>query len=169
MLSFDELRSILNYDPETGLWSWRNPKAINKAPIAQSAGTISVHGYRIITYRGRKYRSARLAWLYMTGNWPSEEIDHENRDTTDDRWINLREASRSQNALNRDVQGNNSSGLRGIHFDCERGKWFVQVKVKGINHFIGRYDEVDEAVVARNAAVAELHGAFAQPVQENRT
>ena len=159
MISIERLREVLEYDSKTGIWTWL--QSVNKKPISVVAGTISVHGYRIITFEGVKYRSGRLAWFYMTGEWPSEEIDHENRDKTDDRWCNLRVISRSENALNRDQQVNNTSGARGVHWDMDRAKWIVQVKKDGILHHGGRFDYLDEAIEARDALAQELHGDFA--------
>ncbi len=159
-LTAQKLREILHYDPDTGVWTWLVALSSTRG-IGSIAGTVSVHGYRIITYRGEKYRSGKLAWLYMTGEWPTQEIDHDDRDKLNDRWGNLFDRSRSQNALNRDLQSNNFSGTRGIHFDTVRGKWNVQVKKDNVTHYIGRYDDYDEAVAARDEAASRLHGSFA--------
>lgn len=160
MLTYERLKKLLSYNPETGDWKWLMP--INKRTlIGDAAGTISVHGYRIITIGGVKYRASRLAYLYMNGSWPPDEMDHKNRCKLDDRWDNLRVVSRSQNALNRDLQENNTSGARGVHWDSNREKWFAQVKVDGVNHSIGRFDSFEEAVVARDSAAKDLHQDFA--------
>lgn len=159
-LTAQKLREILHYDPDTGVWTWLQAPAYNVI-IGSQAGHVNTHGYRIITYRGEKYRSGKLAWLYMTGEWPTQEIDHDDRDKVNDRWSNLFDRSRSENALNRDLQSNNFSGTRGIHFDTGRGKWCVQVKKNNVTRFFGRYDDYDEAVIARDEAAVKLHGAFA--------
>lgn len=161
MIAHCQLKELLSYDPVTGIWTWLHPEQMNRKHIDAVAGTISVHGYRIITFSGTKYRSARLAWFYMTGEWPKDDIDHINKDKADDRWSNLRDILHSDNALNRDLQSNNASGVRGVHWDSSRSKWFVQVKKDGVNHFIGRYDDFDEAIAARDLAAIELHGDFA--------
>lgn len=160
MLTQERLKQALHYDPETGEWIWLKALSYN-VPAGQSAGTISVHGYRIITILGVKHRASRLAWLYMTGNWPQSEMDHINRCKLDDRWENLRVVSRSENALNRDMQSNNTSGARGVHWDASRGKWVAQIKTEGVAFFVGRYDSFDEAVAARDSAVQDTHGDFA--------
>lgn len=160
-LTHQKLLEYLIYYPLLGLWEWRNPSIMNKRGRT-TVGTISVHGYRIITINGTKYRSGRLAWFYMTGEWPQKEIDHEDRDKTNDKWYNLRDLSRSENALNRDLQSNNTSGVRGVRWDTERQKWNVQVKKDGISYFGGRYDSLDEAVAVRDSVALELHGDFAE-------
>lgn len=159
-LTQDILKQFLEYDPETGDWRWLKStgKMINEG---DSAGTISVHGYRIITFLGVKYRAARLAFLYITGSWPKKEADHDNRCKLDDRWSNLFDRTRSENQLNRDLQSNNTSGVRGVYWDADREKWNVQIKKDNINHFVGRFDSFEEAVAARDSAATNLHGDFA--------
>lgn len=158
-MTYEKLLQLLHYDPETGIFTWL--REVNKRPYDTVAGTVSVHGYRVITYCGVKYRASRLAHLYMTGEWPDGEMDHADRDKLNDRWTNLREVLRSQNALNRDLQSNNASGARGVHWDSTRSKWVAQVKDDGVNHFAGRFDSFEEAVIARDALATDLHGDFA--------
>jgi hypothetical protein len=160
-ISQNLLKQFLEYDPETGDWRWLKStgKMIKEG---DAAGTISVHGYRIITFLGTKYRASRLAFLYMTGSWPENEVDHINRCKLDDRWDNLRDVSRSENQLNRDMQSNNTSGARGVHWNTEKCKWCAQVKKDNITHHAGYFDSFEEAVAARDAAAIELHGDFAE-------
>lgn len=93
----------------------------------------------------------------MTGEWPKEQIDHANRDRLDDRWNNLREATWSDNMANRKLQGNNTSGFKGVSWDKVTNKWDVRV-----NRFhIGYYDSLEEAVAVRDATASNLQGEFA--------
>lgn len=159
-LTQKKLKEYLRYEPDTGDWYWL--KSINsRVNEGDAAGTISVHGYRIITFGGIKYRASRLAFLYMTGTWPENEVDHENRCKLDDRWDNLRDVYRSENQLNRDMQINNTSGGRGVHWDTRSGRWAVQVKKDNISFWVGYFDVLEEAIVARDLAATELHGEFA--------
>lgn len=160
-LTIEILKKYLHYDPLTGTWTWLRT-ACSTAVAGSIAGTISVHGYRIITFRGTKHRSGRLAWFYMTGEWPSEEIDHEDRDKTNDRWFNLRDLDHPSNQLNRDLQSNNASGARGVHWDENRFQWCAQVKKDGINYFAGRFNRLENAIAARDTKAIELHGSLAQ-------
>lgn len=97
----------------------------------------------------------------MTGEWPKQEIDHEDRDKINDIWDNLRDISRSENGLNRDLQSNNTSGVRGVHWDESKQKWYVQVKKDGNAFYCGRFESLDEAVAVRDSVALELHGDFA--------
>lgn len=93
------VRDKLHYDPATGIFTGRATRTSAKRE-GRPVGGIQ-HGRRRITVGGKTYKAARLAWLYMTGHWPREEIDHINRNSLDDRWCNLRDVDRSTNLKNR--------------------------------------------------------------------
>ena len=90
LLTADRLREILSYAPNTGEFRWLLTRG--RARAGKIAGVVSVYGYRIIRVGGRDYRSARLAWLYMTGAWPLQLVDHIDLNRVNDRWSNLRAA-----------------------------------------------------------------------------
>jgi hypothetical protein len=101
-LSQEYLRSILEYMHETGQWYWRIEEISARVHTGDLAGHIhAATGYRYITINNAKYRSCRLAFLYVLGRWPKDDVDHINRRRDDDRWDNLREANRSENCINR--------------------------------------------------------------------
>lgn len=132
----------------------------NGAIAGMVAGSIhKKQGYRFIGIERRHYKAARLAWLWMTGEWPSHDVDHRNRDRADDRWENLRHATRSQNGCNRGLS-RNTSGFKGVSWDKSRGRWFVSICVGGKQKNLGRFDCVEDAIAARNAAAERLHGEF---------
>ena len=117
MLTVERLRQLLDYNPGTGAFIWVCPTS-HRVFVGSLAGTPHNKGYRKICVDGVRYFAHRLAWLYMTGEMPKEQIDHINRDTTDDRFINLRQASSSQNQRNREKQANNTSGFKGGVIHC---------------------------------------------------
>lgn len=100
MITAERLRTILEYNPDTGDWIWLDPPNHNTRLKGQTAGNLRSDGYRAIRIDGALYYSSRLACLYMTGEWPIEEMDHKDRDPSNDRWSNLREASSSLNKRN---------------------------------------------------------------------
>ena len=160
MLTQETLRQRLFYNPDTGLFSWRNIPS-NKYP-GQITGTISYYGYRVIQLDNTLYRCARLAWLYMTGEWPVEHIDHINGDEANDSWSNLRAATRSQNMCNTKLRADNSSGVRGVSWNKRKGKWHVRVNVRGQMHHGGYFDDLEEASLVRDMIASKLHGDFAR-------
>ena len=94
---------------------------------------------------------------------PSEmEVDHQDRDGLNNRRSNLRVCTRSQNAFNRKRSIANTSGVKGVFFEKEYGKWIAYVCVDGFNARIGRFDTLAEAAAARSGAAAVMHGKFAR-------
>ncbi len=154
----DDLKAQLTYSPETGEFWWIESRKGRK--MDRPAGTISNFGYRIIMLNGHRYVASRLAWLYMTGRWPAEECDHINRIRSDDRWVNLREASRSENAMNTQTRSDNSSGHRGICWDSQKLKWKVQISVKGEKRIQRHFSDFDSAVNFYRDTALSLFGEY---------
>lgn len=123
-LTHDRLRSLIWYDPETG----RGGRVGNANPLPMKP---TAAGYNQIWVDGRIYYWHRLVWFYMTGAWPREDIDHLNRDRSDNRWSNLREATRSQNLANRPMDKRNAYGLKGVSFHKESGLWRARSRKNG--------------------------------------
>ena len=103
--------------------------------------------------------------LYMhrvvSGAIQGEVIDHINRNTLDNRGINLRKCTKSENAMNRGAQGNNSSGYKGVSFDKSRNKWSVDIWIAGKKNTLGRFPSKNDAARAYNLAARMYHGEFA--------
>lgn len=159
MLTASRLREVLNYDPETGVFRW---KMRRKLRVGTIAGTDHIKGYRSIVIDREFYLAHRLAWLYVHGEWPTEQIDHINLDKKDNRIANLRLATNAQNHANKPLQSNNTSGVKGVVWDKARSKWIAQIKVGGKNIHCGRYVDFDEACAVRAEAMQQYHGEFAR-------
>lgn len=166
MPTADDVRQVLDYDPETGEFRWavdrfKGPQ--RKALCARKgdlAGGFNAKGYRQISVSGRNHGAHRLAWLLMTGEWPTHQIDHINRDPADNRWCNLRPATRSENMCNQRVRRDNRLGCPGVYL--HRGRFIAQIGKGGRQYNIGSFGSVGEAMVARQAAERLLHGEFAR-------
>ena len=161
-LTQHDLHSLFHYDPLTGVFTNkvdRNPRA----PKGAIAGYINTIGYTVIQVNGRKLHAHRLAWLYMTGEWPTDEIDHINRIRSDNRFANLRPATHLQNCHNTTDRVNNTSGHRGVTWNKARNKWQAQIAFMGKHLYLGLFDSVDEAAAVRKEAVARFHK-FAETV-----
>lgn len=150
MITASELRERLVYEPDTGEWTWLSSPRGGQA--GKPAGWIDAYGYRRIKIDGQTYIASRLAFLYVNGQWPQDEVDHINRDPGDDRWENLREANRSLNTLNRVYIG--QSGQPGVYKHSQNERWVAQYK----NVYIGSYKTVEEAVAAREAFMLSIEG-----------
>jgi hypothetical protein len=159
LLTADMLRKILRYDPETGEFTWIiSPR--RDIPPGSRAGSMN-KGYRTIMVDHRNYAGHRLAWLWVTGEWPAEDLDHINRDRGDNRFANLRLSTDSQNLANRGRNSNNTSGLKGV---TRRGsdRWIAQIGVGSTNHYLGIFYCPAAAHIAYVIAADKAFGKFAR-------
>lgn len=161
--SFERVAALLDYEPATGVFRWRVSSSRRHTLAGAIAGGLSVHGYRGIRIDGVRYRANRLAWLLMTGKWPDHIVDHANGIRDDDRWENLRAATKSQNNANSRLKGNNRSGYKGVVFRPGMGKWTAQITKGGRHTHLGTFSTPEAAHEAYMAAARKSHGCFARP------
>jgi hypothetical protein len=166
-LTAETLKQLLSYDAETGQFVWL--VSLGSAKAGTMAGHVwtdtvkerSCKYWRIQIY-GKKHQAHRLAWLYVKGCWPEHEIDHIDTDGLNNRWVNLREADDTQQACNRSIRSDNTSGLKGVSFHKASQKWQVKVTHKGCQKHIGLFETREAAFAAQRAAALESHGEFAR-------
>lgn len=159
-LNAARLRALLHYEPETGIFTRRI--GVRGFAAGSIAGVFHRQsGYTIIGVDRRKYRAHRLAWLCMTGEW-TDEVDHRDTDRANNRWANLREATRSQNNANMSLRRDNSSGAKGVSWDGKNKRWKACIVVSGRQHHLGRFNLRDEAAAAYFAAATAHYGEFAR-------
>lgn len=155
-LTQDRLKSLLVYDPQTGVFT----RLVNASSNAQ-AGRQEFNrsrGYLWANVDGRLYPMHRLAWLYMTGSWPVGRVDHVDGDGENNRFANLRDASAAVNSQNqRRPHKTNTSGFLGVS-PCKRDQsWRAQISVGNVNRFIGRFATPELAHEAYVEAKRRLH------------
>ncbi len=158
-VSRERVLEVLSYDPETGNFHWR-VRCSPRAPIGSVAGVIHPWGYRIIGIDGRDYKAHRLAWLVVKGIWPIEDIDHVNRIRSDNRIVNLREATRSENLCNKAVAHSSGTGVKGVQFNKKAKKFQARIQKNGLSKYLGLFNTLEDARVAYARAAIELHGEF---------
>lgn len=146
--TLERLKAELNYNPETGVFTRKTANKRNAAGAV--VGSKNGRGYTQICVDGYPYTAHRLAWLYMTGEWPTGDIDHINRDQGDNRFANFRAVTRSENKLNQNRQRNNTSGYQGV-FDVA-GRWKSTITLHNRVLWLGTYDTYAEALAARKGA-----------------
>ena len=158
ILSAARLREVLNYDPETGVFTWK-VRTSNRVNVGAVAGAMLKTGYLSICLDGKFYRAHRLAWLFVRGEWPTADIDHLNGIRTDNRFANLRDASRSVNQQNlRAARGSTASGMLGVYRSDKKGKpWRSCIKVDGVDRHLGNYATPEAAQAAYIDAKRKLH------------
>lgn len=159
MINRDRLRHLLDYDPETGRWTWLVSLS-NRALAGRVAGSKRNDGYWRIRLDGRVYLAHRLAWFYMTGRWPANEIDHANGNRLDNRWANLRLATHARNMANAKRRKDSTTGFKGV--SRNRGQYWAQIGGKGDRRTIGPFASPVAAHTAYLAAAREKYGDFAR-------
>lgn len=158
MLLQEQLKERLHYCELTGDFTWLKPMS-NRVKKGAKAGHTN-RGYRIIGVGGVEYPAHCLAVLYVTGKYPTQDVDHKNGTTHDNRYCNLREATRSQNLLNSVKRTTNTSGHKNVWFNKQRNTWQADCTIKGIYNYLGNFKIKDEAVAAYTAFARSYHGEF---------
>ena len=119
MITQERLKELLHYDPETGIFTWKTSRGGSKK--GDIAGCINTPGYRTISVDRGRYNASRLAWLFVEGYFPENDIDHKD----------------------------NKSGITGVSWNKEKQKWRVRVAILGKEIFLGHFTKKIDAAMAR--------------------
>lgn len=157
-MNADYYRQFVTYDPDTGLF--RRLKPGGKAKVGDVTGWAHNAGYVAITVQNNDVLAHRLAWLLMTGEWPSGVVDHIDGNRKNNKWSNLRDCTHAENCRNRGAGKNSKSGIKGVSWHKASRKWRVQVGIGGRNVNVGYFDDIEQARTARDAATTRYHGEF---------
>lgn len=156
----DFLRKCLRYEAETGHIFWverlSNASKVGSAAFCQKRKDGYLHGQIL----GKKQLAHRVAWAIHYGYWPENDIDHINRDRSDNSISNLREATRSENCGNAAAKSTNTSGFKGVH---RHGRsWVASITVEGVANRLGSYPTPEAAHCAYKLAAEKYFGEFAR-------
>lgn len=158
-LTQDQLKERFEYNPDTGFFIYRI--AIAQMKPGDIAGNANTNGHIQIEINYRPYLAHNLAWFYMTGEWPNGFIvDHINRNYADNRWINFRKATHSQNQGNRKKHKLNKSGYRGVNFVKKNGKFQAQISINNKKVWLGYFVTAELAYEAYLKVAKEHFGEF---------
>lgn len=157
MLTQARLKELLSYDPETGIFI----RLVNRQCVKAGdiAGSISSEGYLTVYMDGRSYKCHRLAWFYMTGEWPKGEIDHIDGKRANNAFSNLRDVSKNANIQNqkKPQSRNKSSGYLGVFKNYNSNKFMARITVNNRKIYLGSFSEAEDAHEAYLKAKRELH------------
>lgn len=176
----EQLREILRYDHETGKLFWKrrdvslftcnDPRGVewvascwNSRCAGKEAFTSACKlGYKSGGIYGRLFKAHRVIWAIVYGQWPSKFIDHIDGNPSNNRIENIREATRSENGMNRPAQANNTSGFKGIHWIKSMERWVARARVNKKSYYFGHFKTKEEAVEAYRSSIREVHKQFAR-------
>jgi len=151
-LDHERITQLLDYDPETGVFTWR----------PRLAGTVVKNGYVTLSVDSCRVYAHRLAWFYVHGEWPKEQVDHINGKRDDNSIKNLRLASQSQNSCNGVLRANNTSGYRGVSWSKKNQKWIARIVKHRKQHVLGYFASKEEAYDEYLEAARDLHGEYSR-------
>jgi hypothetical protein len=153
MLTQEKLKSLIHYDLQTGIFTriGRNYK---------KTGALKSTGYIDLFVQKKSYKAHRLAWLYVTGSFPEFELDHINKNKSDNRFVNLRIATRQQNIQNTKIRKDNSSGYRGVYFCKQTKKWRARAYWNKKSISLGLHDSKELASNAYKEFAIKNHNEF---------
>lgn len=166
LTSAKELRKLLEYNPETGLWRWRVRRRNQYFERDWFPGTLNGHDnyrYYTIMINQHSYPVSVLAWFYMTGEWKKGQIDHKDVNSLNNRWDNLREATSSQNHYNTRVRRDNNLGVKWVSLFNTKYKTYYRVSIR--NHtvrYFKLFKTLEEAKTNAKEMALSLHGEFAR-------
>jgi hypothetical protein len=160
-----QLRHLLDYDPETGMFRWKNPTCM-RLRVGDEAGSVRADGRRLIRIGYKAYLASRLAWLHFYGEWPGPIIDHIDRNKSNDAISNLRQADLRQNLWNRGARHNSSLGIRNIAKHKKR--YVVRFFQNKQALYRKSFASLQEAIVARDAQLTLYGGAFTPTSPDRR-
>ena len=159
-LTAEFVRTILEYNPDTGALSWKHRSDRRNSFAGKPISGVSARGYIRVNICGHRYYAHRIIWGFMTGAWPSAQIDHISGVRNDNSWNNLREATNAENCRNAKVSNRNTSGERGVSWDIQHKKWRAQIMLNGKRKCLGVFTDVKAASAAYQKASAEFFGEF---------
>jgi len=157
MITIERLKSVVNYDCKTGLFTWKLPIS-NRAKVGHLAGWKQSDGYHKIAIDKHDYSAHRLAWLYVYGFWPKKHLDHIDGIRDNNMISNLREATNSENMQNQlNARKDNRTGFLGVGFHKGTGKYVARIGINGKTLSLGYFDNPESAHQAYVVAKKKLH------------
>ena len=158
MITQERLKELVSYHEESGCFIWNDNLPYVEG--GKKVGWLRPDGYIGIGLDNKRYLAHRLIFLFKGGIIPNE-IDHVDSNPSNNRWDNLRPCTRIQNSLNKGAYSNSKSGVKGVSWHKQRGKWTVRVMVEGKYKSFGLYDDIELAELVAMEAREKYHGEFA--------
>lgn len=161
MTDYSNLSQVVEYNPETGILSWK--ERVNPAVFkGKEAGTSHSKGYKFFRYKKKFYFAHRVCWLLALKEWPEGEIDHINGDKKDNRISNLRVVTRAENMRNTPSMRDTTSKYKGVFWHKVNKKWRSVITIDKVKTHLGMFDTEEEAAMVYNQRAQKEWGKYAR-------
>ena len=160
-MSYPDFSSLFEY--RDGFLRWRNPRAC-RCKIGAVAGSLGADGYLVVRLREGRYPVHKIIWAMHYGELP-DMLDHINRDRADNRIENLRLVTKRENNFNKQTRVDNTTGITGVRWHSQRGKWNARIAIDGRERSLGMYSKMQDAVQARMRAELKHFGEYSPNYQ----
>ena len=151
MITQELLKELLHYDPLSGIFTNKVNRG-TRAIKGEQAGHVDTQGYVIINIDYKKYAAHRFAYLYMTGDFPKNDIDHIDHNKSNNKWSNIRSVSIGDNSKNLPKRKDNTSGFTGVSWSKNRNRWRAEITVNKKIVRLGEFFDLSDAINARKQA-----------------
>jgi len=152
MITQQDLKRLLHYDPETGVFTNKVARSPNALKQSRAGSLNKKLGYRQLYLKKKLYYEHRLVWLYLYNRWPKEQLDPKNQDRADNRLANLHETSRANNMRNLPKACTNTSGITGVYWNPTNKCWIARIQVNKVTIYLGSFASKSKAALARQTA-----------------
>jgi len=156
ILTQEELKSQIKYDPHTGSFYRIDLPLGSNANIGLITSKPTENGYIRIRILGKKYMAHRLAYLYMVGEWP-DQIDHTDRNRSNNKWSNLENATDATNRKNQSLRKYNNTGHVGVTWNSKRKRYVARIGHNHKQYWLGQFKTLEEAIEARSKASSKFN------------
>lgn len=171
--SKEHIQECVEYNKESGILIWKTRplkhfknahgmNTFNSKHAGNICGSKTSNGYVSVWLDGGRYLAHRVIWKLVTGVDPDGNIDHIDTNKRNNSWINLRIASKQENAFNQGKSPRNKTGFKGVSFDPARNKYYASICTGGKSISLGRHDTAELAHMAYCKAADIFHRDFAR-------
>jgi hypothetical protein len=161
-ISHAQILELFHYDLESGKLTWRVDPGNGSHAGDEAGWTEPKSGYRRVGILGRRVMVHRVIVFYITGAWPQKRVDHRDTVKNNNTWLNIRDASNSQNGANIKRRSDNTSGFKGVTWHEPTGKWHARICLGGKSKSLGLYGSPETAHEAYKVAAVDKFGEFAR-------